>query len=778
MATLADFTSGLQSGMDWRQRREIMREYQDELKYEREKRGRERAAEKRGTEAALKQAGLSYEEMAAKQQQALESSQLKPGLAAKFGEFFKKTTARALGRDYTPPSVAYQSFYTPEQYAGLPGMPRAADTSGGGALGPQVSALGPRDPNFQPRTFGAASAMPDYLQQPQTQINVPGVTGQLPEEGYYLGRADGGYAIPRANGGAVRHMVKKYANGGYAIPSANTRSTATQALPMADGGRYTSALHRVPMAMSNGGEIGVERIDEENRRREAERKRRADKLRAERAAARGGTATGTATEAATRRSAITGREVPAKTKPRLTQRVATAAKSAGFRGAVASTGVGAVAAPAAYKGAEYIIKPTMALATGQDVTDPYLGLTETEEYRKLLGMDPVGSENELVRLGGDIVARGLGTLREVGDAILMGYGDDISDWVVRKIEGIEDTPAAPAPTPSAQPSDTAPPDTQTPDRQEEAALTRELQQSAAGGGPEIVDVSSDAMNVQYVDMPTHTVDEWRQELAHAQSVARQLAIVRGDDPDTAAVNAVKAVQANQVAGFTGYLEQARALIIANDLQGAARAAHMAWQYFPNGSNVKFGIQRGKDGQGFIVGTGIDEKTGEPIGEGKAIALNPESIDKMIENSHTPGAWANWTMDWRKLEQDIREYEESEKPLRQAQVEALQSGATLDQARALAEVYGGASAPTEANKLAAYQDFENAIETREELYDLDPKLKSQMVALMDGLYRQGVGGPGQIIQLVSTAVAMGKEPGSKFLSDRLQRQVRLPEATPD
>ena len=96
------------------------------------------------------------------------------------------------------------------------------------------------------------------------------------------------------------------------------------------------------------------------------------------------------------------------------------------------------------------------LARGQDMADVTgeAGLTPTSEYRDRLGMGQ-GSENEALRSAGDFLARGLGTLQDLGDKLTLGYGEKISDWAVRKVVGIDDDTAA-------QPAADQPPTEQAP----------------------------------------------------------------------------------------------------------------------------------------------------------------------------------------------------------------------------------------------------------------------------------------------------------------------------
>lgn len=731
MASLADFTGGFQEGYEFTQKARARRELNRALKDERSKRARERRTALEAEETAFaKEGDVSYEQMLARQQQAVEEGAMPRTWGQKAVDFFGKVGARALGKEYTSPFAVGQYSPALSKYE----FQQMRSRTPGGRTAGVTPGQAPFNPDYQGplNAQQGGSPLPDYLQQFR----------------------DGGYAIPRANGGAVRHMVKKYANGGYAIPSANTRSTSRMAMPMADGGynvpqppgavappartggtalpglanggrslaanqsqqglvtgvtrsgntfadggRYTSALHRYPMPMQDGGSVDE---DED--------------------------------EITTAEAFTAGRESVGLS--RLFPETAAVWEEYGAEGAQGQLGVTQPGLSARERGE----------ALAEDVIKAGTGVYELGEA----ALEDVGVLPALRFLGG-----------------LTGIGGDE--------EAVAPT-AAPADT-GAQPAATTPPDTQTPAKQEEAAIAQELQQSAAApGGPQIVDVSSEAMpTTQYMDMPTHTVDEWRQELADAQSLARRLAIVQGRDPDKAAVEAIKAVQANQIIGFTGYMEQARSLLLANDAHGAARAVHMAYQNFPNGSNVKIGIQRGKDGRPVLIGMGTDEKTGEPVADGKAMVLNPQSIDKMVENAQTPGAWANWTMDWRKLEEEHRISEEIDKPLAQARVRALEASATYDELRGLAALKGGGL--TESEKRAASKVFDSAFnETYSDLFeDFSDSAKRQLTSTMAQLFTLTAVEPEKILVDVLAAARKGPEEGAKILKDVYGVDVNIPSA---
>jgi hypothetical protein len=161
------------------------------------------------------------------------------------------------------------------------------------------------------------------------------------------------------------------------------------------------------------------------------------------------------------------------------------------------------------------------------------------------------------------------------------------------------------------------------------------------------------------DIPNMTVKDWVQYRQKAVSAA----ILRGETPQ----QAHEAVTKMQMQGAQSNLMQAGFLLQAGNPRGAALAARAAFQYFPNGADVQFGIYETPDGP-VLVGMGKDEETGEPIKDGAPMMLTNEKLQAMAANFADPTAFNTWTKDWRDEEFQRRKYNEVEKP--QAQSEAI------------------------------------------------------------------------------------------------------------
>lgn len=226
----------------------------------------------------------------------------------------------------------------------------------------------------------------------------------------------------------------------------------------------------------------------------------------------------------------------------------------------------------------------------------------------------------------------------------LGYGGEDSDPAEQAAVTQAVSPDAPVTPPTAAQPGATPPNTQTP--QAKAAA------QPAGPPDEIVDFSQ-VRDVMPEDLPNMGVKDWEDERRFWAANAISL----GNDP----FEAMKAVDARQMRGFAQYGQQAFQMLKNGDATGAARALYAAYQYFPNGSDVRFGVQKGVNGQPVLIGMGTDEETGEPLKEGQPTVITPESLSVQLENLSNPSAFRVWTKDWRAAEQEIREYNEVTKP---------------------------------------------------------------------------------------------------------------------
>lgn len=279
--------------------------------------------------------------------------------------------------------------------------------------------------------------------------------------------------------------------------------------------------------------------------------------------------------------------------------------------------------------------------------------------RQLVGEGVIGTGRMVSALTDDALGPLDDSLVGAGKAALgfLGFGG-------RHKPAPATTPTAAAQPPSALPTD-----------KEAAAST------AAGGGKE---QPSDVMAAQAVqtavgNTPGHPDNpdqdfNWA-EVADAGATPDEIphvgvkdwvdyrknyvlaAIKQGKSP----ADAHQEVDQIQMRGAMSNLNQASYLLRAGQPRAAALAARAAFQYFPNGSDVRFGIHQTDSGP-VLVGMGIDEETGEPIREGKPMMLTAETMSVMAENFSNPAAFRTWTKDWRDEEFKRREYNEVTKPV--------------------------------------------------------------------------------------------------------------------
>lgn len=420
-----------------------------------------------------------------------------------------------------------------------------------------------------------------------------------------------------ADGGSVRHM-RKYANGGRSIMP-DRSSPAPSGTAMRDNRRSTAST-ALPVGFADGGAATAVESG-------AGRGATADMIARNRAAFEAGKKTGLLARGGAAASRVAG---------------------------------GAAAVPAFVEGAKNIGTIGGALAAGGDVTDDELGVTSTQEYRDRLGLPD--SDRSLL---GDLGTRTVGALGDLGDAITFGGATKLGEYlagdddpaktqaIAAAVEGEQNTPPPPTPAqPNPAPAAAAP-QAIAPQAVVPEAPTEENPWASITAMPE--------------DMPTQSAKDWEKERAYA---ARQ-AVLRGQNPR----EAMEGIDQEQMEGFNRIGQQALQLLIQGNTPAAGRALKAAYQYFPNGVDVKFGIQTGKDGQKVLVGMGVDEETGEAIKGGKPQVITPESLSVQLENMSNPAAFRVWTKDRQKMEQEIREYEEVIKPTSDSNIQYRKDAGT-------------------------------------------------------------------------------------------------------
>lgn len=315
------------------------------------------------------------------------------------------------------------------------------------------------------------------------------------------------------------------------------------------------------------------------------------------------------------------------------------------------------------------------------------GDTPTEDYYTRFGLDPNSAGQSGMK---DLAVRTGGVLSDVGANAADFIGLDLRSRFPDKVAkgGIEVTDSVARDARSAIPVEGSP------DRPMQLSTTsisasaprRTARRTAL---PTAAEPQNPMVNFGEIDADPHEVpnmqtDDWRkyraQMIAAAQKTGRPEAVGQVNDM----------VTKMQQDGFLNYGKQGLALQQAGNLRGAMAAYRAAFQYFPNGNDVEFGVSRNKKtGQQQIIGFGKDEKTGEVV-PGSQMVMEPERVAVLIENFTNPQAFRLWTKDWRDFQQDLRKYEEVEKAAAQstADYQATMGQAALNQADNYALRYGG------------------------------------------------------------------------------------------
>jgi len=260
-----------------------------------------------------------------------------------------------------------------------------------------------------------------------------------------------------------------------------------------------------------------------------------------------------------------------------------------------------------------------------------------------------------------------------------------------------------------------------------------------------IDFSTEARQVMPEDMPSHTSKDWEDERNYWAASA----IMKGEDPFAA----MEKVDKQQLDGFSRYAMQATALMDGGDMEGATRALYAAYQYFPNGKDVRFGIQQDKQGQRQIIAMGRDEgEDGKPSGPPQM--MNRNTISRMVENMKKPGALRAWTTDWQATEAKLWEQGYKQDVLKET---GRHHRRMEDIGEARVTAAGKARGPKQADLDRANTEFLKAVEMEsfdnEEQADYMMRLMAEIYGNFGGTGPGGVQYP-TVIEQVRKAVRTG------------------------
>jgi hypothetical protein len=297
--------------------------------------------------------------------------------------------------------------------------------------------------------------------------------------------------------------------------------------------------------------------------------------------------------------------------------------------------------------------------------------TDTEEYRKRFGMEL--SPDEDPTLLGDIGVRALGAADDLTLGVFRPSPD--AGQPLRSALPVEQPQLELQPEPQPKPQPTAggavtpsvalPVPSVAPNPQ---AGNRTLSMPGESAEP----IPYDQIQVSPDEIPRYSTMEWAKEreamVADAVAMGKSEAEAI-DEVDRTVVNM-------QMRGFDLNARAAFQYLAAGNIPAATRALTVAYQYFPNGSDVRFGVYKGQ-----LIGMGFDEKTGKPVGNPQVIT--PEYLASMIENFSDPKAWRVWTKDWREQLMQDEQRQEIDKPMAEStmRLQAAQAAASLANAKA-------------------------------------------------------------------------------------------------
>lgn len=289
--------------------------------------------------------------------------------------------------------------------------------------------------------------------------------------------------------------------------------------------------------------------------------------------------------------------------------------------------------------------------------------TPTEDYAERIGIDPSEVGLSFWR---DAGIRGAGVLTDVGAAAGSMVGMDLrSRFADVQRQEQAAAPAAAMPRAAALPTGSA-----------QAMVARSgggraAAPAAAPAQPQLGDaIDMSQVELDASELPDIKMSDWKRYRAQALRTARLRGLPQGE----ALEQADRMVTTMQIRGFSNYAAQAQALLQAGNIKGATRSLRAAYQYFPDGNDVKIGMHKGK-----LVAVGIDESTGQPF-EGGTRVITPEFLAGAIQNFQNPQNFLSWTQDWRNEAFKNKQYNEVTKPLAEAQGQALRTNAEANVAR--------------------------------------------------------------------------------------------------
>lgn len=400
------------------------------------------------------------------------------------------------------------------------------------------------------------------------------------------------------------------------------------------------------------------------------------------------------------------------------------------------------------------------------------GGTGTENYYERFGMNP---ESAGLSFWKDLGVRGMGAMTDVGAAaadmvggdLRKNFADEASQGGIELTDSVKRDLASMGGVAGVRRAIAQRPEGSEQNPMQLGVTTIRGRASGGGGGapaqkPYEPGDAIDLSNVDFdeTELPDLKVNDWKRYRAQALRTARLKGLPQAEALDMAD----KLVTGIQIRGFSNYASQAAALMQAGNMKGAVRALRAAYQYFPDGNDVKFGVQNGK-----IIGVGYDEETNQPF-EGGTRVITPEFLAGAIQNFANPQNFLSWTKDWRDEQFKRQKYAEVDKPLAEAQGSALRTNAEANVARAeaaeLRAQMSGMNGGRGGFKPSDMRGSEQVYRQRLELMGItDPAQADQLAAVMSQIKQANPSVPDNMI-VDFVMKAQGRPDGAQFIQRAL------------
>lgn len=243
------------------------------------------------------------------------------------------------------------------------------------------------------------------------------------------------------------------------------------------------------------------------------------------------------------------------------------------------------------------------------------------------------------------------------------------------------------------------------------------------------------------------------------------AIMQGQNPAEAHQMVDQRITQSQMTGFQREGQKAMMYLQTGQNREAAMALRQAYQYFPNGTTVKFGTMTDpKTGQPAIMTMGVDEETGEPTGS--PMLITTERLTTMMENMSNPAAFRSWTKDGRDLQLKINQLQ-SVDDYRQGSLDIAAANAETSRIDALTG--GGAGGMSDSEKRARSQLYMSEMKESglmDEDMSEDPRVLSSLASAM-ATYEaiSGIREPATVAYHVTEAYKLDPENGVQALLEQ-------------